>query len=73
MKVDWKKRYDDLKREHNAKMKQIAEEFGPLQLVAYYISQMDFGSAKTRCEIHLPKIAQILGREYFDYFKDVKK
>ena len=27
MKVDWKKRYDDLKREHNAKMKKLAEEF----------------------------------------------
>lgn len=28
MKVDWKKRYNDLKREHNAKMKQLADEFG---------------------------------------------
>lgn len=73
MKVDWKKRYDDLKREHNAKMKQLAEEFGPLQFVAYDISQMDFGCAKTRCEIHLPKIAQILGREYFDYFKEAAR
>ena len=28
MKVDWKKQYNDLKREHNAKMKQLADEFG---------------------------------------------
>ena len=34
---------------------------------------MDFGSAKTRCEIHLPKIEQILGGKYFDYFKEIKK
>lgn len=73
MKVDWKKRYDDLKREHNAKMKQLAEEFDPLQLVAYYISRMDFGSAKMRCEIHLPKVAQILGCEYFDFFKEAAR
>ena len=28
MKVDWKKRYNDMKREHNSKMKQLADEFG---------------------------------------------
>lgn len=73
MKVDWKKRHDDLKREHDAKMKQLAEEFDYLLLVGYDISRMDFGSAKMRCELHLPKVAQILGREYFDYFKEASR
>lgn len=72
MKVDWKKRHDDLLREYNAKMKELANEFWHLQFVAYDISRMDFGSAKMRCEIHLPVIAQILGRKYFDFFKEAK-
>ena len=73
MKVDWKKRYDDLKREHDAMMRKLAEEFSCLKFVAYDISRMDFGCAKMRCELHLPKVAQILGCEYFHFFKEAKK
>ena len=72
MKVDWKKRHNDLKREHDATMKKLAEEFGYLNFVAYDISRMDFGNAKMRCELHMPKVAQILGRKYFDYFREAR-
>lgn len=69
MKIDWKKRCAEMRREHDKKMKALADEFTYLNLVAYDLVNMDFGSARMRCRIHLSKMASMLGCEFVDYFK----